>query len=360
MFPVACLLASAGGLEALTAFFREVPEGSGLAFLVLQHYPSDQPSLLPELLSRHSALPFQMAAPGDEVQPNRVLVLTPGLVLEWQGGQLILAQKSMGAAPAHSGDLLFESAAACLDDLAIGAVLSGTGSDGTLGLRAIQGRGGQTFAQTPATAAFDAMPRHAIHAGVVDWVLPPAEIPQRMIEGCEASGRSASEDEKETLDRICAVLSRRTSNDFSRYKPGTLLRRLHRRMQARGTRTLRDYLAFLDGSSEEAEELLSGLLIGVTEFFRDPAAFQSLEAHLAHALQADPGARTPFRIWVPGCSTGEEAYSIAILARERLEALGSTRQVQIFGTDIDTSALLQAKSGRYSEQAVRNLSPERR
>lgn len=173
--PVACLLASAGGLEALAEFFRQVPKRTGIAFLVLQHFPGESPSLLPDLLQRHSALPCRLGAAGDPVEPDQILVLAAGIGLERAEGRVRLAQRDPGAG-VLAGDLLFESAALCLEDQAIAVVLSGTGQDGTTGCRAIQDRGGQTYVQSPATALFGAMPRHAIESGVADWVLPAGEM----------------------------------------------------------------------------------------------------------------------------------------------------------------------------------------
>jgi two-component system CheB/CheR fusion protein len=359
-FPVVCLLASAGGLEALTGFFRAIPGGQRMAFLVLQHFPSDQPTMLAELLGRHSALGFRQAVAGDQVEPGVALILSAGQGLAWVGATLTVAQISSPTYSALSGDLLFESASECLEDQAIGVVLSGTGTDGTLGLKAIRGRGGQTFAQAPSAAQFQGMPSHAIDAGVVDWVLPAEEMPKRMLEDFSATSRIVEEEQSQALQGICAVLSRKTGNDFSRYKLGTLHRRLNRRMQLCGMRTLTDYLAFLEIADEEVHGLLNDLLIGVTEFFRDPEAFQQLERQIQAALSVAGDPQLAFRIWVPGCSSGEEAYSIAILVREQLDRLGSGRRVQIFATDIDMNALLQAKAGHYFEPALRNLSPERR
>jgi len=358
-FQVICLLASAGGLEALQSFFRNVPRNPDMAFLVLQHFPVDQPSLLPELLGRHTALPCRMASSGEPVTPGLALILAPGMVLAWQDGQLVVAFQAEAQASLCSGDYLFQSAAACLGARALGVVLSGTGTDGTAGLQAIQDCGGRTFAQAPATATYDGMPRNAIEAGVVGWVLPAEALPAKLAELGGAQAEDAPHEQLEVLKHICAALARRTDNDFSRYKTGTLLRRINHRVQTTGTGSLREYLSFLEASPDEADALLKDLLIGVTEFFRDPAAFESLAGLFLPSLlggQEDPG---PLRIWVPGCCSGEEAYSLAMVVHEHLHRLGSARPVRIFATDLDTGSLMAAKAGRYGPDAVRNVSPDR-
>jgi two-component system CheB/CheR fusion protein len=359
-FPVVTLLASAGGLEALNDLFRQVPPDSGLAFLVLQHYPSDQPSLLPELLAPHSGVPFRTARAGDPVTQNQGLVLAPGLAMGWVEGRLGIVAKAEAQASLLSGDLLFQSAAECLGEQAIGVILSGTGTDGTVGLQAILDAGGLTLAQDPATALYDGMPRHAIANGAVAWVLPLGELAAKLLEGTTRPDAAVQENAAELVQNICAVLARKTDNDFSRYKPGTLHRRINHRMTVTGTPSLLDYQALLEGSDQEAQALLSNLLIGVTEFFRDPEAFASLSAHLLQDPLASLDQQRPVRVWVPGCCTGEEAYSIAMLLRERLDSLGFSRRVQIFATDIDTSALMQAKAGRYAAEAMQNVSAERK
>ena len=357
-FPVVCLLASAGGLEPLKAFFQSVPKASGMAFLVLQHHAPDHQPVLAELLGRYGPLPVDLARPGDAPAPDRALVLTAGMTLASGAGPLRIERPDAALPAVLPGDLLFQSAAECLEERAIGIVLSGSGADGSAGLRAIRAKGGLTLVQEPATAVHGSMPRHALDAGVVDQALPAGRLFQRILQE-PGNGPSAGQDEDPfEVQAICAALAQRTGNDFSQYKPGTLNRRIQRRMLATGRQSRRDYLALLEASEEESNALLGDLLIGVTEFFRDPEAFEALRVQLGPVLEA--GAEGAFRIWVPGCASGEEAYSLGILVREALEALGSTRQVQIFATDIDPAALVQGKAGRYPEAALRNLSPERR
>jgi two-component system CheB/CheR fusion protein len=356
---VVCVLASAGGLEPLNAFFRQVPRETGMAFLVLQQHPVVQSSLLTGFVERHGAIRASLAREGDPVLPDQLLLLEAGMALGWEADRLRVARK-----PAQShllpGDILFESAAECVGERAVGVVLSGSGWDGTAGLRAILEQGGRTMVQSPATALHDSMPRHAVDAGVADWVLPARDLPGKILEGAAAPLLPNQEEAAAFLQAICAALVLKTGNDFSRYKPATLYRRIQRRMQVTGAATLQDYLACLEQSPEETGLLMKDLLISVTEFFRDPAAFEGLVAQLGPELLSGAAGLNPVRIWVPGCASGEEAYSLAILLVERLEALGSSRRVQIFATDIDSAALMQAKAGRYSDGALRNVSPERR
>jgi two-component system CheB/CheR fusion protein len=355
---VVCVLAAAGGLEPLEAFFRNVPQTAGAAFLVLHHPGSQDPPREPA--ERLGALPAGAAREGDPVGPGRALWLEPGMALGWDGDRLRVVRQLPAQSHLLPGDILFDSAAACLGERAVGVVLSGAGWDGTAGLRAILDRGGRALVQSPATALHDSMPRHAIDAGVVDWVLPAGELPGKILEGSGAPLLPAQEDAAAALQTICATLALRTGNDFSRYKPATLQRRIQRRMQVTGTATFQDYLARLEQAPEETGLLMKDLLISVTEFFRDPDSFDSLVAHLGPELIRGGAGRDPLRVWVPGCASGEEAYSVAILLKEHLEASGSSRRVQIFATDIDTAALMQARAGRYSERAMRNVSPQRR
>ena len=353
--PVVGLLASAGGLDPLLAFFTNVPSTTGVAYLVLQHHGRDQPRQLPALLERQAAIPVRFAQPGDEVQPDVALVLSAGMTLVKAGGRLEIRWPHPVATEALPGDLLFQSMAEGLGEAAIGVVLSGSGQDGTEGLRAIQARGGLTLAQAPATAAQDGMPRQALEAGVVEGALPVGQCLARILEEVQALPAQALA--PEDILAICAVLTRLTGNDFSHYKPGTLSRRIQRRLHAVGATTPAGYLALLEGSPQELAALENDLLIGVTEFFRDEQAFAALMTHLGPLLR--PGDDEPVRVWVPGCASGEEAYSLAMLIREALEASGSLRRVQIFGTDLDANAILQAKAGRYQPKALRHVDPER-
>jgi len=353
--PVLGLLASAGGMEPLQRFFMDVPRAGGLAYLVLLHHGQDQQSQLPGLLERQAAIPFHLAQPGDEVRPDQALVLSGGMTVAWVEGRLrVLMPRPVGTSE-HPGDVLFQSLAACLGERAIGVVLSGAGQDGTAGLRAIQARGGLTLAQDPATATQDGMPRQAVDAGVVAAALPVELLYARMVE--EAFVPQVQRLTPEDLQAICAVLARQTGNDFSHYKQGTLGRRVQRRMAAVGAKDALAYVAVLGDSQEEVRALENDLLIGVTQFFRDERAFAALMNHLAPLLRSGEG--EPVRIWVPGCASGEEVYSLAILLREVLDGSNPLRRVQIFGTDLDSTAIMQAKAGRFPARSLASVAPER-
>jgi len=355
-FPVVCLLASAGGLEPLSRFFKAVPRQTGMAYLVLQHHGPDQPRHLPDLLERQGAVPFRLARPGDEVRPDQTLVLSAGMTLAWAGDRLqVLLAHPVDTADLP-GDALFQSLAQSLGERAIGVVLSGSGQDGTAGLRAIRARGGLGLAQDPATATHEGMPRAALDAGVVDEVLPVDRLFARVME--EARLPAVLPGTTEQIQAVCAVLARRTGNDFSQYKVGTLGRRIQRRVLAAGADDLAGYLARLEDSPEEIHALEKDLLIGVTRFFRDEKAFDALLAHLGPLVRS--GGEEPLRIWVPGCASGEEAFSLAIRIREVLDAAQLARRVQIFGTDLDAAAIQQAKAGRYPAEVMNRVAPERR
>jgi two-component system CheB/CheR fusion protein len=351
-FPVACLVASAGGLDPLVSFFASLPGSAGLACLVLQHHLPDQPRLLPELLARKGTFPVRQARAGDPVRAGQALVLDSGMTLEHRDGQLWIAMVQPVPTPNRPGDLLFRSAAACLGARAIGIVLSGTGNDGTEGLRAIQAAQGLTLAQAPESATHPDMPQAAVRAGVVTAALAPDQLAARAL---QISGPAAAEP---GLLAICRVLEQRTGNDFTHYKPGTLGRRIERRMRATRALNAEAYLAILEASEAEQNALLKDLLISVTEFFRDPEAFTALRHHLLPLLRAeDP---EPLRIWVPGCASGEEAYGLGIMLQEALAEAHSSRPLQIFATDIDATALAKARAGRYPAEALQALSEERK
>ena len=348
--------ASAGALEALERFFSAVPEASGLAFVVVQHLDRHHPSVLAELLGRRTAMLVEQAEEGVRAQPNHVYVIPPNTVLTLQRGVLRLAE------PAEAGlrtpvDAFFRSLAQDQGDGAVGIILSGTGSDGTSGLRAIREQGGLTLAQAPETARYEDMPESAIAAGLVDDALPVEEMPGRLLAHARHLGeiqrgeaRGLDTEISERLPHICEVLLRHTGHDFSRYKPGTLIRRIGRRVRLQDTRSVVDYIGQLESSAEEARNLVRDLSIAVTHFFRDPAVFEALAQNTLPAILdgGDPSAVA--RIWVAGCASGEEAYSIAILAREHMDRRGATRPVQVFATDIDRELVATARHGRYTEE----------
>ena len=360
--PVVGIGASAGGLEALQKLLSHVPAGTGLVFVVVQHLDPTHPSMLVELLAQHTAMRVAEAADGVRPEPDRVYIIAPSTLLTLEQGVMRVIPEVAASAPI---DVFFRSLAMDRGERAIGVILSGFGQDGTAGLRAIKERGGVTFAQSPESAKHNSMPQSAIGAGLVDHVLPVEALPAKILEhvgyvrGNQRDGAEALEAQLLlNLPRICSLIHQRTGHDFSRYKEGTLLRRIRRRLQVQHVGSVREYLEYLETDAGEAEGLLKDLLIGVTNFFRDPEAFQVLASQvLPRMIQGKP-TEASIRIWVPGCASGEEVYTLAILVREQLERLGR-RFVQIFATDLDPEMLEQARHARYPTEIAEHVSAER-
>jgi len=357
--------ASAGSLEALDRFFDEMPADSGMIVVVVQHLERSHPSVLAELLGKHTQMPVQQAEDGVRAQPDHVYIIPPNAVLTLERGLLRVAR------PAETGlrtpiDTFLRSLAQDQGENAVGIILSGAGTDGTAGLRAIKVDGGLTLAQAPETAKYDSMPQSAIQAGLVDFTLPVEEMPARLqayaarLAGDRRRGNEAADAQVTAiLPAICEILQRQTGHDFSQYKRGTLLRRIRRRMQIQQTASAPDYVAYLERNAAEVELLHRDLLIGVTHFFRDPEVFAALAGEVIPAIFESDVPSAAVRIWVPGCSSGEEAYSIAILVREHASRFDSKRPIQIFATDIDTEQLAAARLGSYSDEIREHVSPER-
>jgi two-component system CheB/CheR fusion protein len=360
-FPIVGIGASAGGLEALEALTRRLSR-DGMAFIVIQHLAPSHESVLTDILSRCTQLKVVTIHDREQVEVNTIYVTPPGAELSLQQGELRVLQPS-GKVPRHSIDALFRSMAAELGPFAIGVVLSGAGSDGTLGLRAIKERGGITFAQDPATASQSSMPQSALDAGCADFTLSPEEIGDELMRLSAhpyvARKRPPRLFATETLAKLFEQLLRRFGVDFSSYKPSTLERRIQRRMALQKLEKIEDYLKLLETSAQELNLLYSDLLIGVTGFFRDREPFEILKTTVFPRLLERRSAHLPLRIWVPGCASGEEAYSIGICLLEYLEGQRADCKIQIFGTDIDDQALMRARQGIYPPSIELDLSPER-
>jgi two-component system CheB/CheR fusion protein len=358
--------ASAGGLTPLTEFFGHMPAGSGLAFVVIQHLSPHGQSLLPDLLARHTTMEVRAAEEGMRIAPDAVYVIPPAQDLVLRGGLLHL-QERHGPGDLHLPiDIFFRSLAEESGVASVGIILSGAGADGSLGLRAIKEHGGLAMAQAPDTAEQTSMPHHAIETGVVDYVLPPADMPDVLLnyaahlQAGELLPRVASDSEARALKTILAVLRARTGHDFSLYRQSSILRRVQRRMLLCRIEELSEYARYLHRNPDESQILIRELLIGVTEFFRDPEAFEAVrEKVLPDLLGTGNRAHDdPLRVWVPACATGEEAYSLAILIREYLDETKQQVPVQIFATDIDDRAVEKARRGIYAVNVATQVSRE--
>lgn len=325
-----------------------------MAFVVVTHQAPESPSLLAEILGKCTAMPVRDVVDGAKLEANRVYVAPPGRYLALQAGVLKVEQTIARGHPPLPIDSFFRSLARDRGDLAAGIVLSGTGTDGTLGLQAIRAEAGLTLAQDPATAEFDGMPRSAIASGVVDFALAPAQMPERLQAHARGMAsrplvRGTPEATAAELERIVGLIRARAGQDFSAYKRGTLLRRVERRMALHGLDRVSDYVRYLEESRDEIGALWRDWLIGVTAFFRDPEVFEALAQKGLPQLLAARENESALRIWVPACASGEEAYSIAMVVIETLEQLRKHLEVQIFATDLDAAAIEIARVGRYPE-----------
>jgi len=361
-FPVVGIGASAGGLESFVQFLGAVAAGSGMAFVVVQHLDPSHPSILSEILQRSTAMTVVEATDQMQVLPNRVHVIPPNRDLGIFHGVL---QVSMPDAPRGLRmpiDAFMRSLADDCGENAVGIVLSGTGTDGTLGLRAIWGAGGLCLVQDPATARFDGMPQSAIHAGHAMLVLPPEQMPQALVNHLRhAPGHPVARDAKVRagVDKILMHLRAGTGHDFSQYKKSTIGRRIERRMAQNNIDDHELYGRFIREQPAELQKLFRDMLINVTSFFRDPQAFALLRSEILPALQAGKPAGHVLRVWVAGCATGEEVYSIAMVLRELLDESHSDMTAQIYGTDLDDEAIVVARTGWYPANIAQDVSPER-
>jgi two-component system CheB/CheR fusion protein len=367
-FPIVGIGASAGGLAAFEAFFSGMPTDAdpGMAFVLVQHLSPDHKSILADLVRRYTRMQVFEVEDGMTVHINCTYIIPPNHDMAFLNGALQLLEPSAPRGQRLPIDFFFRSLAHDQRERAIGIVLSGTGSDGTMGLRAIKDAGGMVMAQTPESTEFDGMPRSAIATGIMDYELPPADMPAQLIAyATHAFGRlprlAATQTPKyeSALNKIYVLLRAHTGHDFSGYKPGTIHRRIERRMAVHQIETIEAYVKYLQQTPTEVEALFRDLLIGVTNFFRDPEAFQVLEDTIIPKLFANKHAGGPVRVWSTGCSTGEEAYSLAILLQERMEALKTSYTVQVFATDIDSRAIAIARAGVYPASIAEDLTPER-
>ncbi len=361
-FSIVGIGASAGGLEACTQLLKALPADTGLAFVFVQHLAPTHASALAEILSRVTSMPVTEVRDGREVEPNHVYVIPPGQDLVVTGGRLHLRPRQ-GRGAHHPIDTFFRALADDRRHQAIGVVLSGTATDGTLGLEAIKAEGGITFAQDE-TAQQAGMPRSAIDSGCVDFILPPGAIALEIarigrhpyaVHGAQARPPT----DERSFAQVLQALRGSTGVDFAHYKPNTLHRRIARRMVLQKLHALNDYVLLLQQNPAEVEALYHDILISVTSFFRNPEAFDALKATVFPRLIAGRDRRDPVRIWSVGCSTGQEAYSLAMAFTEFTDTAGGSLPVQIFATDLDERSVGKARAGVYPKDIAHDVSPER-
>ncbi|HTP83115.1 MAG TPA: CheR family methyltransferase, partial [Alphaproteobacteria bacterium] len=362
-FLVVGIGASAGGLEAFEKFFTQTPADSGMAFVLVPHLDAAHKSSMVELVQRFTAMKVVEIVGDTRPEPNRVYVIPPNPTLTMRRGRLRLTTPRDEPGTV---DPFFRSLAEDQGDHAIAVVLSGSGSDGAVGIRAVKEHGGLTVAQAAESSRFGSMPHSAVATGLVDLVLAVEEMPKRLIEYAghlvhhrDKSGEAFGDHRRGNLVRIYTLLRRRTGHDFSRYKDSTFIRRVQRRMQVVRITSPAAYIELLRNEPREVDLLFRDLLIGVTKFFRDPQAFTALVSEVIPKLVEGKSADDQIRVWVPGCSTGEEAYSLAIVIREALAKCEVVPKVSIFATDIDGEALEVARAGRYPATIAADLTPER-
>jgi two-component system CheB/CheR fusion protein len=376
-FPIVGIGASAGGFEAFTELLRFLPNDTGMAFVLIQHLDPKHKSKLTDLLAHSSKIPVAEATDHLEVEPNHIYVIPENSTMVIESGRLRLSPRKPNESPPMPIDQFFRSLAKHQQERAIGVVLSGTGSDGTLGVEAIKGEGGITFSQDEHTAKYFGMPASAIGSGAVDFVLSTQEIAMELGQIAKhpyvgrvrrqhpkgASGPTELErllrENPAELFILFSLLRARTGVDFSLYKQSTLKRRVVRRMILHKIDTLQNYLSLVQSNAGEVDALFNDLLINVTSFFRDPVTFQILKKKIFPRILKEHGANSPLRLWVCGCASGEEAYSLAIAMVEFLEQSHTQRQAQIFATDVSEASIEKARAGIYPENIQQDISAER-
>jgi len=364
-FPIVGIGSSAGGLEALQELFTNMPSDTGMGFVVVTHLDPSHVSIMPELLKKCTDMSVYQVKDGMEVKPNNIYVIPPNKTMGILHGKLILLELSEPHGLRLPIDFFLRALAQDRGRAAICLILSGSGTDGTLGLRAIKGEAGLAIVQEPSSAKYDGMPRQAIDSSLADFILRPSEMPARLV---SFAGYSKNEFIKKRptatvtlpdyLGKVSLLLRQYTKHDFSQYKPATLNRRIERRMTVNQIDNIASYVSFLEQHTEETQALFKDLLINVTSFFRDKEAFVALKSYVK-TLISQRSSTSPLRIWVPGCATGEEAYSITMIVRECLGELNQDIDIQVFATDIDDDAIDRGRSGIYPIGIGADVSQER-
>ena len=366
-FPIVGIGASAGGLEALEQFLGHVPAGSRMAFVIVQHLDPTHKGIMPELLQRATRMKVVQVKDRTKVQPECVYVIPPNKDMSILHGVLHLLEPAAPRGLRLPIDFFLRALALDQQERSIGVILSGMGSDGTLGLRAIKEKAGVVLVQEPATAKFDGMPRSAIDAGLADIVAPVDQLPAKLLAFLQRSPLIARADvaledkTQSALEKAVILLRARTGNDFSLYKRNTLQRRIERRMGIHQIHKLAGYVRYLQENSQELDLLFKELLIGVTSFFRDPVVWEKLRVEVLPTLLANRAPNHALRAWVTGCSTGEEAYSLAMMFKEAVELTKprGNYSLQLFATDLDRDAIDKARQGFFPENIAADVSEER-
>jgi len=365
-FLVVGLGASAGGIQALKHFFAEVPEDSGIAYVVILHMSPEHESKLAEILQSTSLIPVTQVSARLKVEPNHVYVIPPSHNLAMTDGHLALTSM-IGAQERRSPvDLFFRTLAKANDSRAVSVILSGTGANGSLGLKQIKEAGGVAFAQDPSEAEYSDMPQNAIATGLIDYILPVKDIPAKILSYKGGLGKVMIHgvveiplDDEQALREIFIQLRHRTGHDFSNYKRPTMLRRIERRLHLKQLSTLQEYARLTKEDPEESKALMKDLLISVTNFFRDPESIEALARRVIPDILANKREDDFLRVWIAGCATGEEAYTLAITLLEATEKIAHCPQLQIFASDLDAEAIAIAREGYYTAAEVTDVSPER-
>ena len=366
-FFIVGLGASAGGIQAFQEFFHQVPLKSGMAYVVILHLSPDHDSKLAQVLQSTTKMPVTQVNEKVKVEPDHVYVVPPNQHLTMQDGALLVSPNTLVEERRAPVDIFFRTLADAHHARAIAVVLSGSGANGSMGIKRVKENGGATFVQNPREAEFNEMPRNAIATGLVDEVLNVAEIPAKIIVYKNSFGKirisedpeKRPDDQQRALREIFTDIRLRTGHDFSNYKRPTLLRRLERRMIIHNLPDLPSYVAFVHQNPEETTALLKDLLISVTNFFRDKKGFEIIETEVLPSLLKGKTNESQLRIWVAGCATGEEAYSLGILCAEAISGIIDAPKMQIFATDIDEASVAQAREGLYSINDLADVSPER-
>lgn len=364
VFPVVGIGASAGGLEAIEKLFSNMPSDSGMAFVIIMHFDPTSKSVMVEILKRYTKMEVYQAEDGMKINPNSVYIIPPNKDMAILHGTLQLLEPTVSRGIRHPIDFFFRSLSEDCKEKAICIILSGTGTEGTLGLKAIKGEGGMVMVQDVTSAAYDGMPASAIATGFADYVLYPEKMPEQLLNYItqpyiKGTHEVAVIKQIAPLQKIFVLIRDRTGHDFSLYKETTINRRIERRMNVHQINELQDYVRYLSENQSEIDILFKELLIGVTSFFRDPKAFEILIKKILPDILKNKTPALPVRVWVSACSTGEEAYSIAMIFKEYLDKIKTDIKVQIFATDVDKDAIETARGGVYPASIAVDVSPER-